>query len=181
MVKILLKDLLLIFKFQKDNTMTKNLLVAFLSVFMLNTAIHSDDDIEEGRAHKKMRTEAPNSDTASFSGSSNGMTGLSRYSISSVSAPYQEKIERVMQERKIPYSQDTFAQNEINYKFLKKLLGYVPDEIAYGDTRCKNRRDPSVNMDCPSTPKKGFNVYRKSDRPGRGNTYNADQHTVQLH
>ena len=47
MVKILLKDLLLIFKFQKDNTMTKNLLVAFLSVFMLNTAIHSDDDIEE--------------------------------------------------------------------------------------------------------------------------------------
>lgn len=154
MVKILLKDLLLIFKFQKDNTMTKNLLVAFLSVFMLNTAIHSDDDIEEGRAHKKMRTEAPNSDTASFSGSSNGMTGLSRYSISSVSAPYQEKIERVMQERKIPYSQDTFAQNEINYTFLENLMGSVPDAIAYGDTGGKNRYYHSIGRVCPDTPRK---------------------------
>ena len=144
MVKILLKDLLLIFKFQKDNTMTKNLLVAFLSVFMLNTAIHSDDDIEEGRAHKKMRTEAPNSDTASFSGSSNGMTGLSRYSISSVSAPYQEAIEKACRERNVPFSHQTFAQNNINYTFLDKLMGRVPDAIAYGDYRGKDRHYSSV-------------------------------------
>jgi hypothetical protein len=103
---------------------------------------------------KKMRTEAPNSDTASFSGSSNGMTGLSRYSISSVSAPYQEKIERVMQERKIPYSQDTFAQNEINYKFLENLMGSVPDAIAYGDTGGKNRYYHSIGRVCPDTPRK---------------------------
>ncbi len=44
--------------------MTKNLLIAFLSVFMLkatiNAATHSADDINEGCAHKKARTSAQN-------------------------------------------------------------------------------------------------------------------------
>lgn len=134
--------------------MTKNLLVAFLSVFMLNTAIHSDDDIEEGRAHKKMRTLAPNSDTASFSDSGNEMTGLRRYSISTVTAPYQAAIEEVCQWRNVPVSQQTFEQNHIDYAFLEKLMGHVPDSIAYGDTGGKNRYHHSIGQLCPETPRK---------------------------
>ena len=139
--------------------MTKSLLVAFLSIFMLNTAIYSGDDIEEGRPGKRKRNLEPNSNAEQ-------QTGLDRYSISTVTPEYQEKIERVLLERNIPFSQDTFADNKISGEFLSHLLGGdVPDSIAYGDSGGKNNFNSSIGKYCPPTPRAGY--YEFTDRDGQ--------------
>ncbi|MEI7493462.1 MAG: hypothetical protein WCJ92_02555 [Alphaproteobacteria bacterium] len=114
--------------------MTKNLLVAFLSIFMLKATI----------------TAAHNTD---LKAADEQMTGLRRYSISTVTAPYQAAIEKECQRRNVHVSQQTFTQI-IDYSFLKELLGHgnVPDAIAYGDYDGKNKYYSSIGRVCPDTP-----------------------------
>ncbi len=135
--------------------MTKRLLVAFLSIFMLKatiTAAHNDD--EQGPAQKKMRTEAQNS-----SANDDDMTGLNRYIESTVSPVYQDKIEKYLKKYDIPYT-DYFFTQKITYDLLERLfapLGLsVPDEIAYGDTYRDNNFNRFIGKRCPPTPKAGY-------------------------
>jgi len=131
--------------------MTKRLLVAFLSIFMLKATITAaQNDDEQGPARKKE------------------MCITDSYITSTVSPEYQEKIEKYLKKYGIPYTFEFFTQ-EINYYLFEKLfapLGLsVPDEIAYGDTYRKIDFNHSVGKYCPPTPRVGY--YERTDPDGK--------------